>query len=225
MRGSQDAIHLSRHRTFLIGKSASTPLISLARGPRSSIHQKRHSIYLIYLGKENLEQKTNTERYTMLEITCKGSPYEVSFPQFQTSLLAKSLNHRNTQIGHQHGSLAASRIKGSISFYSALFLQTTNLTWNQVQTTALDFRPIIQQNWPEYLEEMRGIADGAKTTLADILALNVRTEINFGLFSDGCTALSWLCEDGSSILAQNWDVGKTLGSRGPYRKLMIESSG
>ena len=41
--------------------------------------------------------------------------------------------------------------------------------------------------------------------LSDIIALNVRTEINFGLFSDGCTALSWLQED-LSILAQNWDV-------------------
>lgn len=54
---------------------------------------------------------------------------------------------------------------------------------------------------------MRGIADGANLILADIIALNVRTEINFGLFSDGCTALSWL-HDGESILAQNWDVRK-----------------
>jgi hypothetical protein len=50
-----------------------------------------------------------------------------------------------------------------------------------------------------------GVADGAQKTLAEIIALNVRTEINFGLFSDGCTALSWLHQD-CSILAQNWDV-------------------
>jgi len=55
---------------------------------------------------------------------------------------------------------------------------------------------------------MRGIAEGAGKTLADIIALNVRTEINFGLFSDGCTALSWLHKD-ASILAQNWDVSTT----------------
>lgn len=41
-------------------------------------------------------------------------------------------------------------------------------------------------------------------TLPDILAINVRTEIAFGLFSDGCTALSWTTED-ESFLAQNWD--------------------
>lgn len=53
---------------------------------------------------------------------------------------------------------------------------------------------------------MRGIADGAETELADIIAINVRTEISFGLFSDGCTALSWRTSSPSrSFLAQNWD--------------------
>ena len=49
-----------------------------------------------------------------------------------------------------------------------------------------------------------GVADGAKVELSDIIAINVRTEIAFGLFSDGCTALSWRTE-GASFLAQNWD--------------------
>jgi isopenicillin-N N-acyltransferase-like protein len=52
---------------------------------------------------------------------------------------------------------------------------------------------------------MRGIADGAKRDLLDIVALNVRTEINFGLFSDGCTALAWHTGD-HAWLGQNWDV-------------------
>lgn len=51
---------------------------------------------------------------------------------------------------------------------------------------------------------MRGIADGAGVHLLDIVALNVRTEINFGLFSDGCTAVSWHTEE-RAFLAQNWD--------------------
>lgn len=52
---------------------------------------------------------------------------------------------------------------------------------------------------------MSGLAEGSGRTVADIIALNVRTEINFGLFSDGCTALSWRKDD-ASFLAQNWDV-------------------
>jgi isopenicillin-N N-acyltransferase-like protein len=52
---------------------------------------------------------------------------------------------------------------------------------------------------------MRGIADGSGKDLLDIVAINVRTEINFGLFNDGCTALSWRTEK-RAWLAQNWDV-------------------
>jgi len=51
---------------------------------------------------------------------------------------------------------------------------------------------------------MEGIAKGVGRDYADILALNVRTEIAFGGFSDGCTAVSWKRE-GRSLLGQNWD--------------------
>ena len=37
-----------------------------------------------------------------------------------------------------------------------------------------------------------------------ILALNVRTEIAYGMFDDGCTVLSWKTKD-TNYLAQNWD--------------------
>lgn len=40
--------------------------------------------------------------------------------------------------------------------------------------------------------------------ISDIIACNVRTEIAFGCFNDGCTALSWRTDD-ASFLAQNWD--------------------
>ncbi|QIW97408.1 hypothetical protein AMS68_002926 [Peltaster fructicola] len=101
----------------------------------------------------------------------------------------------------QHGQQAIDKVHGSISFYNTLFKKSTKLDWQQVRGLALDFQPVIQQKWPAYLDEMQ---DGAKVELADILALNVRTEINFGMFSDGCTALSWKT-DSASFLAQNWD--------------------
>jgi len=50
-----------------------------------------------------------------------------------------------------------------------------------------------------------GIADGSKRDILDIVAVNVRTEIAFGLFSDGCTSLFWRTP-GRIFLAQNWDV-------------------
>ncbi|KAF2093449.1 isopenicillin-N N-acyltransferase [Rhizodiscina lignyota] len=120
----------------------------------------------------------------MLEIHCSGTPYE---------------------IGLQHGRAAAPQISGTINFYAGLFRDNAKLDWPAVTKTAMDFEPVIKKKWPAYWEEMQGVADGADKTLADIIAINVRTEINFGLFTDGCTALSWKTSGGKSWLAQNWD--------------------
>lgn len=69
-----------------------------------------------------------------------------------------------------------------------------------------EYQPTITSQWPAYWTEMRGIAHGAGVSVRDIIAINVRTEIAFGLFSDGCTALAWRRGDGgASWLAQNWD--------------------
>ena len=53
--------------------------------------------------------------------------------------------------------------------------------------------------------ELQGIADGSKRDILDIIAINVRTEIAFGLFSDGCTSLFWDTPR-HAFLGQNWDV-------------------
>ena len=85
-----------------------------------------------------------------------------------------------------------------------MFEETSKLEWTKVRDVAMTFEPTVRSKWPDYLEEMRGVADGAGVSLSDILACNVRTEIAFGMFSDGCTALSWRTEQ-NSWLAQNWD--------------------
>lgn len=88
------------------------------------------------------------------------------------------------------------------------------MTWQQVTEEASKYVEPLEKIAPRYLEEIRGIAQGASRPFLDILALNVRTEINFGLFtdqtkkidipSDGCTSIGWLTES-ASYLAQNWD--------------------
>lgn len=95
----------------------------------------------------------------------------------------------------------------TIKFYAALFKQNSKLDWPAVTKVAMEFEPIIKKKWPAYWDEMRGIADGSGHSLEDIIAVNVRTEINFGLWKDGgCTALAWKSEEaGASYLAQNWD--------------------
>ena len=59
------------------------------------------------------------------------------------------------------------------------------------------------QHDPEVLTRI-GVADGADVPYLSILAMNVRTEVAFGLARDGCTAV--FCKtDAASFLAQNWD--------------------
>ncbi|KAL4875186.1 acyl-coenzyme A:6-aminopenicillanic acid acyl-transferase-domain-containing protein [Aspergillus karnatakaensis] len=119
----------------------------------------------------------------MLVVKCSGSPREV---------------------GKQHGTAATTHIARCIDFYTSMFHQTSSLAWKDVLSLAEGFAGNIKSTWPEYFEEMEGIAEGAGQSTLDIVALNVRTEIAFGLFSDGCTSLSWQTRE-HSFLAQNWD--------------------
>ncbi|KAH6842429.1 acyl-coenzyme A:6-aminopenicillanic-acid-acyltransferase [Chaetomium sp. MPI-CAGE-AT-0009] len=120
----------------------------------------------------------------MLEIKCEGSPSEV---------------------GRKHGSAAREQVHGSIAFYKGMFLNSAQLAWSEVRGEAVKFLPFFQQPaWTPLLEEMEGIAAGAGVDFEDILALNVRTEIAYGMFNDGCTSIAWKAR-GESFLAQNWD--------------------
>lgn len=119
----------------------------------------------------------------MLEVNASGNPSEV---------------------GVQHGLTAKIQIGRSIIFYQDLFQTKCQMDWKTVKSFASKYQPYLEENFPMYITEMRGVAEGAKVGYEDILALNVRTEIAFGAFNDGCTALSW--KSGSkSLLAQNWD--------------------
>ncbi|KAI1260814.1 peptidase C45 acyl-coenzyme A:6-aminopenicillanic acid acyl-transferase-like protein [Xylariaceae sp. FL1019] len=130
----------------------------------------------------------------MLEIRCTGTPL---------------------QIGVKHGSAAQRQILASVDFYANLFQDACSLTWSEVTREAARYVDPLDSLAPRYLEEIRGIAEGAHLPFLDILALNVRTEIMFGLFSepansiahapsDGCTSLAWLTSS-ASFLGQNWD--------------------
>ncbi|KAM5451789.1 hypothetical protein MaudCBS49596_003617 [Microsporum audouinii] len=76
--------------------------------------------------------------------------------------------------------------------------------WAEVCRAAVKFLPLLETRFPNYMQEIRGIAQGAGVDVKSILALNVRTEIAFGMSNDGCTAFSWTGSH-ESFIAQNWD--------------------
>lgn len=126
---------------------------------------------------------------TIPQISCSGTAFE---------------------IGRQHGIQATDSVKGSIQFYAEMFESYTGKTWDEITHIAEEFGRNIERRWPRFYEEMKGIADGAGCTVFDIVALNTRTEIVFGLMdperviSDGCTSLSWTREP-RNRMGQNWD--------------------
>ncbi|OTB04548.1 hypothetical protein M426DRAFT_11438 [Hypoxylon sp. CI-4A] len=130
----------------------------------------------------------------MLEIRCNGNPYEIGFT---------------------HGRLGKEEINRSIDFYKRLFHESCFMGWAEVLQEASKYFEPLKKIAPRYLVEINGISDGANIPFLDILAINVRSEINFGLFSDpsraipnvpsdACTSLGWLTRT-KSFLSQNWD--------------------
>ncbi|KAF9260365.1 AAT-domain-containing protein [Marasmius fiardii PR-910] len=110
------------------------------------------------------------------------------------------------EVGTQHGKRLLRQIRGQIQVYEAMFQRTSNLTWAAVRDISKEYRETILRLTPDIYAEMEGIAEGAGLDILDIVALNTRSEIALGLFSDGCTSLGWkLPATGEVFLAQNWD--------------------
>jgi isopenicillin-N N-acyltransferase-like protein len=115
--------------------------------------------------------------------------------------------------GRQYGRLAADRIATSLRVYMAAW--TAGDGGDAARTALLAraraFEPVIGDRYPELLEEMRGIAEGAGRALEEIVALNARTELLYGATPggapDGCTGAALLPErtGGRVIIGQNWD--------------------
>nr|WP_298410981.1 C45 family peptidase [uncultured Halomonas sp.] len=114
-----------------------------------------------------------------------------------------SLKGDRYTIGHDHGQHHASQIQDSIAVYDRLFRDFVGVSWQQARQTAPSFLPAIKRCFPEILEEVHGIAEGAGVDFDDILTLNCRSEISLTQASGGCSAFS-LNQDGQ-WLAQNWD--------------------
>ena len=115
--------------------------------------------------------------------------------------------------GRQYGEQARDRVRASVDLYRRVFMHYAGWDWARVTAHALDYQGPIDAVHPRYIEEMRGIAEGAGLAFEDILAINVRTEIMFAAVArkagaTECTSFAILPEGtagGHPIIGQNWD--------------------
>lgn len=118
--------------------------------------------------------------------------------------------------GRTYGAALKSQVLGSVALYTAQ-LRAMNHDWSAIAAIAREFLPLVEGYDPAYVEEMRGIAEGAGCDLEHILLINARTEIlqigrqRAGIPDeepDGCTGAVILgshTAHGRLIHGQNWD--------------------
>lgn len=122
----------------------------------------------------------------------------------QQLLTVTELNGDRREIGLAHGRAHARLIQRSLEVYDRLFHDFVGIRWARARVDAERFGRMIERGFPEILEEMDAIAEGAGVELIDILTLNCRSEISLTRASGGCSAFA-LARAGTQWLAQNWD--------------------
>lgn len=117
--------------------------------------------------------------------------------------------------GFQHGKAAAAEIARNFQYYMSTWLSGKGKSERGILDRAVRFLPFIEELNPEYVKELRGVADGAGVPIDMVLALNSRWELNYSYLPDmnsdadgGCTAFALTSEaskDGHTYVGQNWD--------------------
>ena len=79
--------------------------------------------------------------------------------------------------GRQYGEAARDRILIGLAAYEKAFQRAAGWSWKDASAAAAVFEPEIRASYPQYLEEMAGIAEGAGLSFSDVLTLNTRTEV------------------------------------------------
>jgi isopenicillin-N N-acyltransferase like protein len=117
------------------------------------------------------------------------------------------------ECGHQHGEQAADRVARTIDIYISAFGRQGNLSLAEVRARAASFAAEIEALDADIMAEIRGIADGARQRVEDIVAINCRTELLYGSRAGTqpateCTTIVALPEATAGkgvLIGKNWD--------------------
>ncbi len=148
--------------------------------------------------------------------------------------------------GLAQGRAVPERVARSVALYRGE-LAKRNVDAATQDRLARRFVPVIADFDPDYLEEMRGIAEGANVPLEAVVTVNCRTEMMFGFkeaaqvhekMEDGCTgvvAMPSVTASGRLLHAHNWDwreeaadssiVLRVRSEHGPDILTLVEAGG
>jgi isopenicillin-N N-acyltransferase-like protein len=125
-------------------------------------------------------------------------------------LIKVSGNHR--EIGRQIGDACTDQVRRSIEKARSLIAQsyeTLELTWEGAQIQARKYIPFVQERYPQYVDELLGIAEGANISMDDLIVLNAMEGVTMdALHLSKCTSMAvndQLTADGHVLVAHNED--------------------
>ncbi|MBN1318359.1 MAG: hypothetical protein JXA42_22965 [Anaerolineales bacterium] len=107
--------------------------------------------------------------------------------------------------GRQQGEGARSQIVSMLALYNTILPRQTNMTWPQILNQARKYLPYSEQNFPDYVLELRGIAKGANVSFEDVWSLNCGEELTDGECPWGCTCAALSNDGGHVLVAHNED--------------------
>ena len=96
-------------------------------------------------------------------------------------LLRATGSHR--ELGRQHGEQATDKIKSHVAKIAA----DSGYSHAQLRDRAVAFQSLFEKYSPHLLEEIRGLAEGARISLAEALAVNIRDPLRLAA-PQGCTS-------------------------------------
>jgi isopenicillin-N N-acyltransferase-like protein len=117
------------------------------------------------------------------------------------------------ECGVQYGAQAADRVAKTIEIYLSAFGRQAKLTLDDVRARARAFGTEIEALDTDIWAEIRGIAQGSGQLVEDIVAVNCRTELLYGMAAGKkpateCTTMVALPEatrSKSVLVGKNWD--------------------
>ena len=137
------------------------------------------------------------------------------------------------EMGYEYGRLDREGIRKNFQFYTGLWKYFGGQGPDQIFPELRKFTPYIAKVDPGLIEEMKGVAEGAAMSFEEILALNCRYELSFGVMVDaakasleGCTSFALTPEstkEDHTFVGQNWD--NKIGLREARRILRLQPEG
>lgn len=116
------------------------------------------------------------------------------------------------QMGCQVGEHRRAVIHASLATYRGLFQSEAArlhiYSWKEAILHARKYLPFAEESVPQYVEELRGVADGAGLNFDDLLVLNCMEALTEDALHRGCTSLAAapeLTADGSVLVGHNED--------------------